>query len=252
MGRLVMLKTIVTAGGQTDQKALRRFMREAKAGGRLSHPSIIELYDVNEQGDLMYIVMEFIEGETLESMLKAKGHLPASTVVRYMAQIGDALKYAHEQQIIHRDIRPATIMVRTEDDRAKLTDFTLAKNLERAAFSVITADGEAIGTPYYMPPEQVKSAKAADTRSDIYSYCATFYHLLSGKFPIEARSYGEFITKVFGADAPQLKDVAPGIPPKLANLIQKGLARDPNHRWQDMEGLLAELMPIQKAVGAAG
>jgi pSer/pThr/pTyr-binding forkhead associated (FHA) protein len=251
MGRMVVLKTILT-GGDADEKNMRRFLREAKAGGRLSHPSIVELYDVNEQSDLMYIVMEFVEGETLEQMLKARGGaLGPNEVVRWMQQIADALRYAHESSIIHRDVKPATIVVRREDNRAKLSDFTLAKNLERAGVSVITADGEAVGTPYYLSPEQVKSAKSADPRSDIYSYGATFYHVLAGQLPIQARSYGEFIARVFTHPPAPLHGVAPAVPQPLANLIERCLQKDPNARFQTMGELISALTPIARVLGAS-
>jgi serine/threonine-protein kinase len=250
MDRLVLLKTIVL-GPETDQKNLRRFLREAKTGGRLSHPSIVELYDVNEQSDLMYIVMEFVEGQTLDQMLKARnGPLPGVDVVRWMVQIADALAYAHEQSIIHRDIKPATIVVRREDNRAKLSDFTLAKNLERAGVSVITADGEAVGTPYYLAPEQVKSAKAADARSDVYAYGAAFYHCLTNQLPIPARSYGEFIARVFTTPPVPVQQIFPSVPAPLAALLEKCLAKDPGQRFQQMTELQEALAPVARAVGA--
>ena len=243
MERLVVVKTILTGGG-SDEKAMRRFLREAKAGGKLSHPSIVELYDVNEQGDLMYLVLEFVDGETLDQLLKAaRGPLPVADVVRYMTQIADALRYAHEQSIIHRDVKPGTIVVRREDRRAKLTDFTLAKNLERAGVSVITADGEAVGTPYYLSPEQVKSAKIADARSDIYAFGATFYHCLTGQLPIQARSYGEFIARVFTAQPVPVLQLVPQAPPGVAAVLERCLQKDPARRFGSMEEVVAHLAP---------
>lgn len=251
MERLVILKTIVTSG-DTDEKTLRRFLREAKAGGRLSHPSIVELYDVNEAADLMYIVMEFVEGDTLDQLLRARGGpLPGVDVVRWMFQICDALKYAHEQSIIHRDIKPATIVVRKEDNRAKLTDFTLAKNLERAGVSVITADGEAVSTPFYLSPEQVKSARAADARSDVYSFGATFYHALTGQLPIPSRSYGEFIAKVFTHQPAPLSQLFPSAPPPLSVILDRCLKKEPADRFQDMTELQDALTPVARTLGAA-
>ncbi|HZU97759.1 MAG TPA: FHA domain-containing serine/threonine-protein kinase [Planctomycetota bacterium] len=251
MERLVVLKTVVTSG-DADEKALRRFLREAKAGGRLSHPSIVELYDVNEAADLMYIVMEFVEGETIEQLLRARqGPLPGVDVVRWMFQIADALRYAHEQSIIHRDVKPHTIVVRREDNRAKLTDFTLAKNLERAGVSVITADGEAVQTPFYLPPEQVKSARAADVRSDIYSFAATFYHALTGQLPIPSRSYGEFIARVFTHVPAPITQVFPQAPPALSSIFDRCLKKEPEERIQTMAELQEELTPIARGLGAA-
>jgi eukaryotic-like serine/threonine-protein kinase len=251
MGRLVVLKTIEIGGDEEAQKAMRRFLREAKTGGRLAHPNIVELYDVNEQAGLMYIVTEHVEGESLEKLLRERGGpLPGPQVTRAMLQIAEALQYAHEQQIIHRDVKPANVLVRRQDGRAKLQGFTLAKNLERAGFSVITADGESLGTPYYMPPEQVRSAKNVDQRCDIYSWGATAYHCLTNHLPLEARSYGEFIEKVFNHDAPGIETWIPSVPKPLANLLARALKRDPAARHQSFSEVVAELEPIVRALPA--
>jgi serine/threonine-protein kinase len=251
MGRMVVLKTIQMGQDDESQKAMRRFLREAKTGGRLAHPSIVELYDVNEQGGLMYIVTEHVEGESLEKLLRDRGGpLPGPQVTRAMLQIAEALQYAHEQQIVHRDVKPANVLIRRADGRAKLQGFTLAKNLERAAFSVITADGESLGTPYYMPPEQVRSAKNVDQRCDIYSWGATTYHCLSGHLPLEARSYGEFIEKVFNQDPPPIESRVPSVPRPLAALLGRTLRRDPAARPQSMEEVVRELEPIVRALPA--
>jgi eukaryotic-like serine/threonine-protein kinase len=199
----------------------------------------------------MYIVMEHVEGDNLDKILRERnGPLPGPQVVRAMAQIAEALQYAHEQQIVHRDVKPANVIIRRSDSRAKLQGFTLAKNLERAQFSVITADGESLGTPYYMPPEQVRSAKNADARSDVYAWAATTYHCLTGKLPLEARSYGEFIEKVFAQDPPPIEQHVPSVPKPLAALLGRCLKRDPAQRPQSMADVVAELEPVLKALPA--
>ncbi|MCW8137323.1 MAG: protein kinase [Planctomycetota bacterium] len=251
MGRMVVLKTIQIAGDEDGQKAMRRFLREAKTGGRLQHPNIVELYDVNEQAGLMYIVTEHVEGDSLDKLLRERGGpLPGPQVTRAMLQIAEALHYAHEQQIIHRDVKPANVLVRRADGRAKLQGFSLAKNLERAPFSVITADGESLGTPYYMPPEQVRSAKNVDQRCDIYSWGATTYHCLSGHLPLESRSYGEFIEKVFSQDAPPIERWVPSVPRPLATLVGRTLKREPAERPQSMGDVVQELEAIVRALPA--
>jgi eukaryotic-like serine/threonine-protein kinase len=251
MGRMVVLKTIQMGGDEESGKAMRRFLREAKTGGRLQHPSIVELYDVNEQGQLMYIVTEHVEGESLDRLLRDRGGpLPGPQVVRAMLHIAEALQYAHEQQIIHRDVKPANVLIRRADGRAKLQGFTLAKNLERAGFSVITADGESLGTPYYMPPEQVRSAKNVDQRCDVYSWGATTYHCLTNHLPLDSRSYGEFIEKVFNHDPPPIETWIPSVPRPLATLIGRSLQRDPAQRPQSMGEVVQELDPIVRALPA--
>jgi Protein kinase domain/FHA domain len=246
MQRRVVLKTIQTED-DADPKVMRRFMREAKTGGRLAHPSILELYDVNEQQGILYIVSEYVEGETLaELLIQNQGQaLPSADVARAMYQIADGLNYAHQQQIVHRDIKPANVIVRRADGRSKLKGFTLAKNLERAGFSVITADGESLGTPYYMSPEQVRSAKNVDFRSDLYSWAATAYHCLAGRLPLEARSYGEFIDKVFKEDPTPLEGP---VPRPLSQLLVDCMRRDPKDRPQTMEDVLTTLEPILQAL----
>jgi serine/threonine-protein kinase len=227
-------------------------MREAKTGGRLAHPHIVELYDVNEQdGGLFYIVTEHVDGDSLAGILRARHGqgLPAADVMRAVTQIADALAYAHEQRIVHRDVKPANILIRRADRLAKLQGFTLAKNLERAGFSVITADGESLGTPYYMPPEQVRSAKSVDERSDIYSWAATTYHCLSGRLPQEARSYGEFIDRVFNHDPTPIESHVPGLPPALVRLLGACLARDPAARPPNMGAVLQGLEPVLAQLG---
>lgn len=250
MGRNVVVKTISVTGEEEAQRAMRRFLREAKAGGRLSHQGIVELYDVNEQAGLMYIVTEHVEGDNLEKLLRERNGapLPGLQVTRAMLQIAEALQYAHEQQIVHRDVKPGNVLIRRQDGRAKLQGFNLAKNLERAGYSVITADGETLGTPYYMSPEQVRSAKNVDPRSDIYSWAATFYHCVSGKLPLEARSYGEFIEKVFNEEPPPLDKHVPSAPRPLVDLLARCLAREPDKRPATMAAVVAELEPILRAL----
>ena len=247
MERTVVLKTIA-AGEGNDDTAVRRLLREAKTGGRLTHPNIVELYDVNETQGLLYVVTEHVEGQSLERMMRERNGaaLPVPDVLRAMSQIADALGYAHEQSVVHRDVKPANVLIRKSDGVAKLQGFTLAKNLE--GYSVITADGESLGTPYYMPPEQVRSAKNADYRSDIYSWGATTYHCVSGKLPLEARSYGEFIDKVFTANPPPLEAVLPGAPRPLSELLGRCLQREPDRRPQRIPELRRELDPLLRGL----
>ncbi|MGE0707939.1 MAG: protein kinase [Planctomycetota bacterium] len=250
MDRTVLLKTI-ELGPDTDEKALRRFKREAKTGGRLTHPHIVELYDVNEQDGLLYIVTEYVDGRNLGQVLEERKGQPlaAKITLTVLSHVADALAYAHEQQIVHRDVRPHNILIRNGDHAGKLQGFTLAKNLARAGLSVITADGESLGTPYYMPPEQVRSAKTADERSDIYSWAATTYHCLSGRLPLEARSYGEFIDKVFNQDPPALKTVVPSCPAPLNDLLVRCMKRSPDERPANMGAVLDALEPVVRALG---
>lgn len=249
MDRTVVLKTIET-GPETDETTLKRFMREAKAGGRLTHPQIVELYDVNEQEGLLYLVTEYVEGYNLGKVLsERKGQpLPAGPTLRAMFQIGEALAHAHSKSIIHRDVRPHHVLVRARDHLAKLQGFSLSKNLQRA-ISVITADGESLGTPYYMPPEQVRSAKSADERSDLYAWAATAYHCLSGRLPLVSRSYGEFIDKVFTCNPEPLQSLVPSCPRELSDLLGRCMERDREARPDSMALVLQAITPIMRGLG---
>lgn len=248
MDRTVILKTL-QQGPESDPKSLKRFMREAKTGGRLTHPNIVELYDVNEQDGILYIVTEYVDGQNLGKVLQdRRGPLPGPDVLRVMYQIADALAYAHDHQIVHRDVRPGNILIRRGDHVGKLQGFTLAKNLERAGMSVITADGESLGMPYYMAPEQVRSAKDATPQSDLYSWAATTYHCLAGKLPLESRSYGEFIDKVFNHDPPRLETHVASAPRPLSDLLARCMRREPSERPETLREVQQSLEPILRAL----
>ncbi|MBI3722646.1 protein kinase, partial [bacterium] len=243
--RLVLVKTLETSSDEEDQKNLQRFMREAKTAGRLRHPSIVELYDVNDQGGQRYLVMEFVEGETLEQII-SRGPLPVGQTVRYMHHTGDALFHAHDQQVIHRDFRPSTIVIDRQSDQAKVADFSLAKTDEGTPYSV--TGGSEYTVPYYMPPEQVIGGTRVDAKSDIYSYGATYYHVLSGRVPLEARKLSELVRKLKSEDPPPLSQVAPQVPRELSELIMKCLSKDPKDRYDDMTALMNDLSAIQVAL----
>jgi len=242
MKRLVLVKTLSTNAKDDEEKSRRRFMREAKAGGRLNHPSIVELYDVNEQDGVMYLVLEWIDGETLAARVKAKGALPASEVLPWIQQIGEGLQYAHEQSIVHRNVTPDAVFVLHAEGRAKLSDFTVAKRTEEDR-SVITLAGESLGTPIYMAPEVMRNALAADVRSDLYSLASTFYYALTGKLPVEARNLPEFMRKVL-EKPPTLAERVPGIPAALSAAIEKAMEKDPSKRQESVRVFLDELAPL--------
>jgi tRNA A-37 threonylcarbamoyl transferase component Bud32 len=238
MQRTCLLKAFM-GGTSDDGRVRRRLLREARSRSKLAHPSIVELYDVNEQDKLMYLVLELIEGETLQQMVHGHGPIPPPRALRYMLQTAEALQYAHEQQVIHRDIRPSTIIVRREDDRAKLFDFSLARGTEPSDASVVTAVGEGHGLSYFTAPEQARDPTAVDVRTDIYSFATTFFYALSGRYPFEAKNVIEFEAKI-KIKVPPLE----GLPAGLSALLERAMEKDPDARYQDMTAFLADLRPL--------
>jgi eukaryotic-like serine/threonine-protein kinase len=169
----------VVTGSLPEASVRERFGREARVLAHLNHPAIVQIYDIGIEENRPYIVMELVEGSDLARII-AQGQVHIGWAVRIAQQVAEALNFAHENNVLHRDIKPSNILVAAHYDRAKLTDFGLAKGF--ASFATITTTGTIMGTPAYMSPEQFTS-RYANTRSDIYSLGATLYHLLTGCLP---------------------------------------------------------------------
>jgi serine/threonine-protein kinase len=181
IGRRVAIKTVrlMDHADPEAQEGLERFKREAQAAGRLSHPNIVGVYDYGETDETAYIVMEFIEGQSLKQMLDARERFPVAETVRIMEQMLAGLQFSHDSGVVHRDIKPGNVMI-AKGGRVKLADFGIA----RIESSVITQDGTMLGTPAYMSPEQLM-ALTVDARSDLYSAGVVLYQLLTGERPFE-------------------------------------------------------------------
>ena len=241
--RVVALKILRLREG-ISQKSVMRFLREAKTISQLDHPHIISIYDINEYRDGYYLVMEYFAGRNVQQIIEASGPMPIQDVVNISIQIATALSYAFSKKIVHRDIKPANILY-SHDRVAKLMDFGLAKSLGMSSWHAITREGEGLGTPCYMPPEQVRDARKADQRSDIYSLGATLYHMLSGQFPVQARNYNEFITFILERDPVPLETLRTDAPPDVVAVVRKTMAKNPDHRYSVPEDLLADLLKIR-------
>ena len=224
----------------------QRFEREAKAISQLSHPHICALYDVGSEKDTEYLVMEYLEGETLAERLK-KGALPLAQTLAYGAQIADALDKAHRQGIVHRDLKPGNVMLTKSG--VKLLDFGLAKAFRPpgesdiaslATTSGLTSDGMIIGTIQYMSPEQLEGKKV-DARSDIFALGAVLYELASGRKAFTGESHASLIVAIMQVDPPPLSQSAPVAPAALDRVIRKCLAKDPDKRWQSAHDVASEL-----------
>src|SRR5438105_1708549 len=217
----------------------QRFEREAKTISALSHPHICALYDVGNQDGVEYLVMEYLEGETLSDRL-AKGPLPLEQLLRYGIEIAEALDRAHRQGIVHRDLKPGNVMLTKSG--VKLLDFGLAKAMEapsaRSSLTALptaahnlTAEGTILGTFQYMAPEQLEG-KEADARTDIFAFGAVLYEIATGRKAFEGASQAALIASIMGSQPAPISTVQPMTPPALDRVVRTCLAKDPDERWQ--------------------
>ncbi len=232
IGRLVAVKTIRTSQGDDDDSESRefreRFVREAQTAGILSHPNIVTIHDIGEDSEsrTSFIAMEYIEGRNLKSLLADKKKFTWDEVADLIAQIGEALDYAHRKGIIHRDIKPANILL-TTDGKVKITDFGIAK----VASSNLTTTGQFLGTPNYMSPEQVSGAPV-DGRSDIFSLGVVLYELLTNRKPFQGDNLTAISYKIVHEDFTPPGDLAPDVPNDFNPIVARAMAKDPWNRYQ--------------------
>lgn len=226
-----MLPDLVGKTGMVD-----RFKREAQTAAGLSHPHIIQIFGVKQTKNLVYFVMKYIEGRSLESVIIERGKLDVDLTRVILSQVGGALAFAHRKGVVHRDMKPANIMLE-EDGWAIVTDFGIAKVQEAQN---LTATGTAIGTPHYMSPEQFHN-KAVTGASDQYSLGIVAYEMLTGKKPFDGATYAEIITQHLFEPPPDLRTVRPDIPANIADAIMKMMAKDSAARFPDLDAAVAAL-----------
>ena len=220
----------------TDEKFIRRFQREAYAASALSHPNIVEMYDVGEDKGTYFIVMEYIEGRTLKQLLKKRGSLTAPEVVDIMLQLTDGIAHAHDMYIIHRDLKPQNIMI-SDDGKIKITDFGIAMALNSTQ---VTQTNSVMGSVHYLPPEQA-SGKGSTIKSDIYSMGIMLFELLTGKLPFKGENAVEIALKHMKDDIPSVRKINPNIPQSLENIILKSTAKNPKNRYDDVREMYNDL-----------
>ncbi|MGN1357976.1 MAG: Stk1 family PASTA domain-containing Ser/Thr kinase [Bacilli bacterium] len=221
----------------SDDRFIRRFQREALSVSNLSHPNIVEVYDVGEEDGQYYIVMEYIEGKTLKQLLKKRESLTLPEVIDIMTQLTDGISHAHESYIIHRDIKPQNIMIE-DDGRIKITDFGIAMALNATQ---LTQTNSVMGSVHYLPPEQA-SGKAATVKSDIYSLGILMYELLTGTVPFKGDNAVEIALKHMKDKIPSIRKQDPSIPQSVENILLKAAAKNPRNRYDTAKEMHDDLL----------
>jgi serine/threonine-protein kinase len=246
VGRVVALKTIhsTALSGAQAAEYRARFYREARASGVLAHPSIVPVFDVGEHEGAPFLVMEFVDGYTLDSAMKKGERFTLDRVCEIGQQLADALGYAHRQGVVHRDIKPANILMTSREvygsERPRITDFGIAK----LAASEITTTGQMLGTPAYMPPEQFTGAPI-DGRADLFSLGVILFSLAAGEQPFLGETMTAVSYKVVHVDPIPPSKLNPAIPPALEGVILKCLAKNPGARYQTGEELSEDLATLR-------
>lgn len=248
--RLVALKTIrldFAASPEEVEEMKERLLREARAAGKLSHPNIVTIYDAGQQGGYQYIAMEYLEGTTLERYIRKKTETNYKIIAQILVQVCDALDYAHSHGIVHRDVKPANIMV-LENFQIKVMDFGIA----RFGQANITQTGIAMGTPNYMPPEVLKG-KSADKRSDLYSLGVMAYELLTGRRPFRGQTISALIYSILNDTPVSPSQINNRVPAIYDRIVEKCLNKNPDERFQSAADVSSELKTFVSAfVGIKG
>jgi serine/threonine-protein kinase len=239
INRMVAIKTMMLEEGSDGgslKEVKERFSREAESAGTLNHPNIVRIFDAGEENEVAYIAMELLDGQDLTTHVAKDALLPVGKAVEYAATVADALDYAHKQGIVHRDIKPANIML-LKDGSIRVADFGIA----RITASSKTATGTVMGTPSYMSPEQVAGRKV-DGRSDLFSLTVALYELVTGEKPFKGgEGIGTLLFQIANDPTPDVLSINPALPPGLKAVIDKGLAKNPDERYQTGSELAAAL-----------
>jgi serine/threonine protein kinase len=246
--RVVAIKTINLALALDEKEEYEgRFYQEAKAAGRLNHPNIVTIYDVGKSGDVAYIAMEFLEGRELRDIMNERGILPVEQVLDVAAQVALGLEYAHEHDIVHRDVKPSNIML-VRDGRAKITDFGIAR---MASSAVRTQTGMVLGSPKYMSPEQVLG-KDIDRRSDIFSLGVMLYEMLTGKAPFDGENVNAIMYQTLNTIPAPPSSLNPAVPEMANFIVAKALAKGLEDRYQSAKDLAIDLRTCLDSMPAGG
>ena len=232
----------------SDQEFVRRFYQEAESAARLSHPNIVNTYDVGREGDTYYIVMELVDGPSLGEMIASDGKLPEPVAIDYAAQICNGLAYAHRQGLLHRDIKPANILI-TKDDVVKLSDFGIARAMSQQTMAM-TRPGLIMGSVYYLSPEQAQGLELHET-SDLYSVGVVLYQMLTGNLPYTGDSPVTVALKHVSDPVPVIDPESTGVSPALASIVNKLLQKQPDRRFQSASEVASALREARERPAVA-
>jgi eukaryotic-like serine/threonine-protein kinase len=232
----------------SDEEFVRRFYQEAEAAARLSHPNIVNTYDVGREGDTYYIVMELVDGPSLAEIIAADGKLPEPVAIDYAAQICNGLAYAHRQGLLHRDIKPANILI-TKDDVVKLSDFGIARAISQQTMAM-TRPGLVMGSVYYLSPEQAQGLELHET-SDLYSVGVVLYQMLTGELPYTGESPVTVALKHVSDPVPAIDRAETGVSPALAAIVNKLLQKQAENRFQSASEVASALREARERPSVA-
>ncbi len=241
LDRIVAIKVLPKRLSE-NREFVDRFYREGKAAARLNHAYIVQAYDVGESGGYHYFVMEFIDGKTVYDLLADGKPLPEKDAVRIVLQCAKALQHAHDQGLIHRDVKPKNLML-TKSVDVKLADMGLAR--EVGDFVTATAEaGRAYGTPYYISPEQIRGEITIDARADIYGLGATFYHMVTGKVPFDGTTPSAVMHKHLKDPLVPPDHINPALSAGVGEIIEVMMAKNPDERYPSMHEVIADLEAV--------
>lgn len=219
-----------------DPDSLERFKREIQLSSRVTHPNVLRVFDLGESDGIKFLTMQFVDGRDLSTILKKQGKLPNERLIRIFRQVAEGLKAAHDQGVVHRDLKPQNIMIDSQD-RVYVTDFGLAKHAEQSG---MTQTGAVIGTPFYMSPEQVKG-ESVDQRSDIYALGVILYQMAAGAVPFTGATPFEVMMRRMQRPAQPIGELNPELPRYLQKIIERCMAVDANLRYQNVAEILEDL-----------
>jgi hypothetical protein len=236
LDRLVALKVLPDAA-VSDPVTRERFLREARTSALLSHPNIVPVYQADDVDGVAYFAMAYVDGESVGDRIRARGQVPVADAVRILREVGWALAYAHARGVVHRDVKPENILLERGTGRALVTDFGIARRLDAlgdADAARLTRDGHVLGTLHYVSPEQAVGAEL-DGRSDLYALGVVGFQLLSGRLPFDDASGAGVLVAHATRPAPPLRRLAPHVPPTVAAVIDRCLAKHPDDRFASGE-----------------